>query len=539
MAAIEWYTPHPYGVFPRGNAYASGGQPDDSKRYGGLDEPLARRCLGFADAATLCRLGRVSSSFYVLTSEQDTWRKRYVARCAAAHGDVAKEPFEANWKTTALRLLEPAAKAAAYRHAPLRVSRPFYNDEMFQAWLCTTMPPDWHEPSLAEQKSKHPASRPLLRTVDKRAGLTPDEFRAQYEAPGLPVILTDVATEWPIFKALQRAARAPSASSDGTTAHDASEEGAAAAQSAACFENLFHRRAEIFRPEAADAVFRCEALLMPVGEYVRYAQRTVEERPFYLFDPDFAASLKEGMFSVPEHFARDDLFAALPGRPNHRWLIAGPKRSGSSFHVDPNFTSAWNANLVGRKRWLLFPPNTVPPGVHPSKDMADVTTPVSLTEWFMNYYDATVGQIGQQGYEVICEAGETVFVPAGWWHTVINLEDSVAITQNFVSACNLHKVLTFLRHMPHCISGIGEEDAADKAALARTRAAFCGVFGAAVKLRRPDLAAVVDKFEAGDAAAAEARRKGKRQREEAVKALVLPEEDRAGDDGAGGFCFSF
>lgn len=63
-------------------------------------------------------------------------------------------------------------------------------------------------------------------------------------------------------------------------------------------------------------------------------------------------------------------------RPDWRWLIAGPTRSGSSFHVDPNGTSAFNACLSGSKKWILFPPHSVPPGVIPTQDGSEVKTPV-------------------------------------------------------------------------------------------------------------------------------------------------------------------
>lgn len=41
--------------------------------------------------------------------------------------------------------------------------------------------------------------------------------------------------------------------------------------------------------------------------------------------------------------------------------------------------------------------------------------------------------------------GDTVFIPGGWWHAVINLEDSLAFTQNFMSHCSLEKIWRCLR----------------------------------------------------------------------------------------------
>ena len=46
-----------------------------------------------------------------------------------------------------------------------------------------------------------------------------------------------------------------------------------------------------------------------------------------------------------------------------------------------------------------------------------------------------------------------MYVPSGWWHLVINLDDSVALTQNFVSVNELPAVLAFMKYTPDQISG--------------------------------------------------------------------------------------
>lgn len=152
-----------------------------------------------------------------------------------------------------------------------------------------------------------------------------------------------------------------------------------------------------------------------------------------------------GDYSAPPQVSGDYFSALGSGRPDFRWLIAGPARSGSTWHVDPNGTSAWNGCVRGAKKWLLCPPGAPPPGVAASADGAHVSCPLALTEWLLSFYDAAAALPRSRApRECVCRAGELLFVPAGWWHTALNLEFSVAVTQNFVSDANLAAVLRLL-----------------------------------------------------------------------------------------------
>lgn len=50
----------------------------------------------------------------------------------------------------------------------------------------------------------------------------------------------------------------------------------------------------------------------------------------------------------------------------------------------------------------MFPPSATPPGVVASADGAMVSSPVSLVEWFLNFYDASKAA---RHVECICKEG--------------------------------------------------------------------------------------------------------------------------------------
>ena len=56
--------------------------------------------------------------------------------------------------------------------------------------------------------------------------------------------------------------------------------------------------------------------------------------------------------------------------------------------------------------------------------------------------------------EVIVDPGDVIFVPHGYWHMVVNIDDCIALTHNYVSTSNLGDCLRFLRDKPDQISGV-------------------------------------------------------------------------------------
>lgn len=260
------------------------------------------------------------------------------------------------------------------------------------------------------------------------------EFRDRFESKGVPVVIKGVVDQWPAFRKWS-------------------------------VEGLQH--------QCGDALFNAGGYRFSMSDYFRYSHSVegFDDQPLYVFDQRFgekAPSLLD-QYQVPEYFAQDLFKVFGEQRPDFRWLIVGPMRSGSSFHKDPNTTSAWNAVVRGEKKWVMFPPDSPPPGVVPSSDEGDVVAPVSVTEWFLNFYDRNIIE-RCRGKECIVKEGEIIFVPMGWWHCVLNTKTSIAVTQNYVSDVNVIHVAKWMRERPHQVSGCRSKEQA--AFIARNFANF-------------------------------------------------------------------
>lgn len=287
--------------------------------------------------------------------------------------------------------------------------RKVYSDILFHKWRClfARVQDGWH--------NHDNAIRCDAATTNRQS------FRIQFESRSTPVVITHATDRWPARR-----------SWDLRT----------------LLENHGNTR------------FDVGGFDLRLRDYLFYCLRVTasDDQALLLFDPKFAEKAPAILadYQTP-HYFQEDLFDLLPPdfRPDYQWLIVGPARSGSTFHQDPNSTSAWNACIVGKKKWMLFPPNAPPPGVSVTSDGGKVQAPVSVIEWFVNYYEQA-HEYGRKvgAIECVVNAGEVMFIPAGWFHIVLNLELTVAVTQNYASPVNIAAISSWLQRHPQDISGV-------------------------------------------------------------------------------------
>ncbi|KAI9625951.1 hypothetical protein KEM48_010651 [Puccinia striiformis f. sp. tritici PST-130] len=355
----------------------------------------------------LWKPGFISKNNERLSDWKGSWRSSYI------------------WKFMTSVLNQSGDQSLAHGHLPTDLIRTpsVFSDVLFQPILCVNH-------SIHSIISRLTGSKKFHSSIEKVI----IENSKTFQLPNKPAILKGLIDEWPAY----------SPSSD------------------------YRWTLDSLTGRYPNVEFRAESTLTTLSDYREYHDNCMlDESPVYMFDsqffektstPTFQRGLGED-FVVPEIF-QQDLFSCLGDqRPDyHRWTCP--------IWIDLAYRPQRNLRLECgdyRKKILdLFPPHTTPPGVMVNDDESEVESPLSISEWFLNYYDfakETYGRFSKHPetrglmLEGICEAGETFFVPSGWWHLVINLESSIAITQNFVSDNELTSVLHFMKHKPDQLSG--------------------------------------------------------------------------------------
>ncbi|KAL7479810.1 hypothetical protein ACHAW6_005530 [Cyclotella cf. meneghiniana] len=209
------------------------------------------------------------------------------------------------------------------------------------------------------------------------------------------------------------------------------------------------------------------SIKMKLRHFIRYLESNQDDSPLYVFDATFDEDRYAKRllldYTVPKFFD-EDLFRLVGERrrPPYRWFLVGPQRSGTTVHIDPLGTSAWNTLIHGIKRWVLFPPHVSKSVVKGYREILKgeddeaihyfTTILPRVKRRAASVAEAALAGAGRLGefenfecYEFTQYAGETVFIPHGWWHAVLNVTHTVGITQNYCSRRNFDAVWTRTR----------------------------------------------------------------------------------------------
>ena len=127
------------------------------------------------------------------------------------------------------------------------------------------------------------------------------------------------------------------------------------------------------------------------------------------------------LYKLPNFFEYDLLnpFLLTFTGGDYRFVYWGPAKSRTDWHSDVLHSFSWSYNVYGRKEWTFV----VPSNKQHNQNQHDNDN---------NHQSPPPRQI-----KMIQRAGECVFVPAKWQHQVVNLEETLSINRNWITAANL------------------------------------------------------------------------------------------------------
>ena len=238
----------------------------------------------------------------------------------------------------------------------------------------------------------------LLQSVEKIEDISPEDFKRNYYDPMKPVILTGLAKQWPAYHKWN---------------WDYFKKIVGDVE-VGVYNNI--------KSDAYTPVNKADDY-MKFGDYLDMIQKGPVGLRIFLFNIFQHAPEIVSDFAWPEHLMKG-FVKRFP------MLFTGGQGSVTHIHFDIDLSHIMHTQFAGRKRVLLFPyeeqhklyrkPWEVLSLVNFEKYFDDKDNKLQLDKYPALKY--------AKGYEMILEHGDTLFMPAGYWHHMEYLDSGFAMS---------------------------------------------------------------------------------------------------------------
>lgn len=250
-----------------------------------------------------------------------------------------------------------------------------------------------------------------LKNIDVVASITPHDFQKNYYKPQKPLIIRHLAKEWEAFSKWDWSY---------------------------LIQELGEHRVGVYNNIKSDAYTPINTAddYMLFGDYLKRLQKGPLNLRIFLFNLFQHAPHLVNDVQWPDHLCKGFV-------KSYPMLFVGGEGSVTHMHFDIDTSHIFHTQFIGRKKVLLFPFEEQyklyrkPWEVLCQPDFTDYETAFDYQK-----YPATRQA---EGYEVILEHGDTLFMPAGYWHHMSYLESGFAVSLRALQKSPAGKLLGLWR----------------------------------------------------------------------------------------------
>lgn len=233
-----------------------------------------------------------------------------------------------------------------------------------------------------------------LAAIDTVEDISSEDFKNNYYIPQKPLIIKGLAKKWPAYSKWNWDFFIDKV---GTT-------------EVGVYDNV---KSDSYTPiNTADGY-------MPFGEYLKKVKAGPLDLRIFLFNifqhaPDIVTD-----FTWPEHLMKGFV-------KKYPMLFVGGQGSITHMHFDIDMSHILHTQFVGKKKVLLFPHSEQYKLYRKPWEVLSLANYANYSTDFD--YETYPAVKNAKGYEVILEHGDTLFMPAGFWHHMEYLEAGFAMS---------------------------------------------------------------------------------------------------------------